>query len=585
MPTSELCSACYLGRLQMMQASPYSLFNSYPWYQTALRSAVSRCSYQGPTSTQPALIPVVTPSPLCLSGKNYVVQSGDTCDSIGLANSVSSASIFFGNKLPNCTILVVGQTLCLPLTCKTYQLNLNDDCVSASVSAGVANIAFYNTWINSGCDNLHIANLTMGSVLCASPTGGIYSPGTPTNTSTFPGSEFTGYGTSLVAPPAGVTVAKGSLLSCGGWWTVAAGDTCGNITLNSGVSLDLFALANPSINEDNCTTSLIVGDAYCVAPLRPGFNDSAGTWTSFGCWTNPDPSSAVLLDDRYNDTISMTVDSCAQYCMQRDWAFFGLSDSDECSCGTEISINSVQVSASQCNMVCAGNSSETCGGSVGMSLYGPPGSLAFQYSDLGCYSDNSTIGHTLSGTSLLGQSNNSVAACASFCLPTYTYFGVEQGSDCWCGNSIAAQATILPTSSCNTNCTGDKLDPCGGVSAIEVYGVKTVFNISSTASSTLGSSTSRSASPSTSTTTSPSVIIVSSASSTQSATPTSPPYYSWGCYTEGTNVRALGEASLVNYTSMTVEICANFCLVQQSQIFFGLEYGGEVNIYSTLSRK
>jgi LysM repeat protein len=180
-----------------MQQSTYSIFNIFPWFQTTLQYAVSACSFNVPTSTQPPLMPVSTPSPICLSGKYYSVKSGDTCDSIAHANSVSTAPIFFGNAaLSNCTTLHVGQTLCLPLTCQTYPLQPTDDCISASISAGVSDITLYNSWINSGCDNLHEANVTIGSVLCASPPGSTYVPGTPTNTSSFPGSELGGYGTS-----------------------------------------------------------------------------------------------------------------------------------------------------------------------------------------------------------------------------------------------------------------------------------------------------------------------------------------------------------------------------------------------------
>ena len=123
MPTSELCSTCFLGRLQMMQQSAFSIFNIYTWYQTALIAAVSACSYQGPTSTMLPPIPVPTSTPWCVSGNYYLTKSTDTCDSIALANSVLSASIFFGNTiLTNCTNIPAGQELCLPLTCATYAL-------------------------------------------------------------------------------------------------------------------------------------------------------------------------------------------------------------------------------------------------------------------------------------------------------------------------------------------------------------------------------------------------------------------------------------------------------------------------------
>jgi hypothetical protein len=160
-------------------------------------------------------------APWCVSEKYYLTKSADTCNSIALANSVSSASIFFGNPvLANCTNIAGDQELCLPLTAATYALQSNDSCISASYNAGVADIKSYNTWINPGYDNLHIANNTMGFILCAWPAGGTYVPGTATNTSAFPGSDITGYGAALVAPPSSVTIAPETLLSCGGSYTV-----------------------------------------------------------------------------------------------------------------------------------------------------------------------------------------------------------------------------------------------------------------------------------------------------------------------------------------------------------------------------
>lgn len=84
MPSSELCSQCFLGRLQMMQQSAYSIFNIFSWYQEALQVVVLRCQYLGATSTKPPPIPVFTPTPCCISGKTYLTKVGDACDGIAL---------------------------------------------------------------------------------------------------------------------------------------------------------------------------------------------------------------------------------------------------------------------------------------------------------------------------------------------------------------------------------------------------------------------------------------------------------------------------------------------------------------------
>lgn len=488
-PAAELCSECFLGRLQMMQQSPYSIFNVFTWYQMALQAAVSVCSLGNtPTSPQAPFIPPVAAPQFCVSGQYYTTQAGDSCDSIALSHSVSSASIFFGNgNITNCTSLPAGQDLCVPLTCQTYALRSDDNCLSASVNAGVPDITLYNTWINSGCDNIHEANVTLGSVLCSSPMGGTYIPGTPTNTSMFPGSDRTGYGTTLVPPPEGSKTAPNTTLMCGGWYTVSEGDVCANLTLNYAIPLNLFSVANPSVNVSDCTASLIAGDSYCVAPLRPGTATISYTWEPLGCWNNTDPSSSVLTETGFSNQTSMTVERCGNACIEANYPFFGLSGED-CVCGSQVAINSVQVDSGQCMLACPGNSSESCGGSNGITeLYGPPGEpLSFHYADLGCYPDSSTQRALGGGTSLLAQTNNTVQGCASYCLPKYPYFGVEDGGDCWCGETFNSALTVLDPKSCNTNCTGSELEPCGGLSAIEVFAVKTSVTVSPlvTASST-----------------------------------------------------------------------------------------------------
>jgi hypothetical protein len=52
-------------------------------------------------------------------------------------------------------------------------------------------------------------------------------------------------------------------------------------------------------------------------------------------------------------------------------------------------------------------------------------------------------------------------------------------------------------------------------------------------------------------------------------------YHSYGCYTEATTGRAIDTERLVDYTHMTVEMCATYCLTTHGRTIFGLEYGGE----------
>lgn len=52
-----------------------------------------------------------------------------------------------------------------------------------------------------------------------------------------------------------------------------------------------------------------------------------------------------------------------------------------------------------------------------------------------------------------------------------------------------------------------------------------------------------------------------------------------GCYTESTTGRALASATMTNYNTMTLNICATFC---KGYSMWGVEYGGEASRFSTL---
>ena len=204
MPDSELCSECFTSRVIMMQQSTYSIYSTVSWYQTALKAMQARCSLTGPTDVQPPLVVVPTPDPFCVSDKYYTTKAGDTCNDIALANDVSSANVFYAaiaaGATRGCSELPTGLEICVPLTCTTYLLQSTDDCFTASARAGVRDIALYNPWIDDGCDNLHEANATLGSVVCASALGGTYIPGAATNTSDDP-SRVPEYSTVAVDPP------------------------------------------------------------------------------------------------------------------------------------------------------------------------------------------------------------------------------------------------------------------------------------------------------------------------------------------------------------------------------------------------
>ena len=132
-----------------------------------------------------------------------------------------------------------------------------------------------------------------------------------------------------------------------------------------------------------------------------------------------------------------------------------------------------------------------------------------------------------------------------------------------CGNAISNGGALASggVSDCNMLCRGNASEYCGAGNMLDVY--QSVGSGSLTTSTSGPTST---AAPTSTTTADSTTTTASSGPSHVTSVGT----YTWvGCYTEATNSRALSSATLVNYTTMTVEICAAFCAPYS---MFGVEY-------------
>ncbi|KAL8687042.1 MAG: hypothetical protein Q9218_006674, partial [Villophora microphyllina] len=137
------------------------------------------------------------------------------------------------------------------------------------------------------------------------------------------------------------------------------------------------------------------------------------------------------------------------------------------------------------------------------------------YDYQGCYTD-STSARVLTGKSTSG-STMSYKTCASYCSG-YTYWGVEYGSQCYCGNSFSNPTASAPASDCSMKCSGDGTQVCGAGSRMNLF-------------------------------------------KSNSQTPTNATVAGWtysGCYTDSTSARVL--TGKYNYDSaLTIERCATLC--------------------------
>lgn len=301
LPQSQLCSWCYTNMFQTWQSSLYSVYNEM--YEEAYVYIADECGLDVSTNILPAIvIPPTQPTAMCLSDINYIIQSGDTCDSIAMTYNVTSAAILSGNpnSVFNCSGLIPENKICMPLTCgPLYEIQDEDTCSSIESSYGLSlnSLRQYNPWITFGCDNLQEAREILGSMICLGPQAGEFT----NTTNTIPGassspSTGTGYSLIVMPPPDNSTVADGTTTYCGTWYTAAANDTCASICVQQSIPSALFLQCNPSLSSVDCDSSLVLGTTYCVS-ANYAWNDTT-FWnddsTSSTTTTSAPSSSAVF---------------------------------------------------------------------------------------------------------------------------------------------------------------------------------------------------------------------------------------------------------------------------------------------------
>jgi LysM repeat protein len=281
MPKDELCSPCYVNLHRTMQSSPYSIYHvatESEYLQACLEYIYSRCPVKsGSTSIKdPQYIPVEEDTVPCFTEVTYTTKSGDTCDTIARSFSVASGALQSANsdKIYNCTGLQPDKELCILMTCdKLYILQDTDTCQSIKLDNGIGldNLQAYIPWINWFCDNLVSTAWMRGRTLCLSPQGGFYNVTDPIPGVIIAPGGSTGYTTTVTQPPANATVAKGTILACGKWYTVTTvGNTCAEVCTQTGITADLFRTVNPSLagnSAEDCTGLLKQGLTYCVGPV------------------------------------------------------------------------------------------------------------------------------------------------------------------------------------------------------------------------------------------------------------------------------------------------------------------------------
>ncbi|KAK6906807.1 hypothetical protein I203_100794 [Kwoniella mangroviensis CBS 8507] len=197
-----------------------------------------------------------------------------------------------------------------------------------------------------------------------------------------------------------------------------------------------------------------------------------------GCFQ--DSGSNIAFQNYYSYTVNpMSVEICKQSCMELGYSYAGVENSNQCRCGNNVPTTTQYVSSLQCNKVCSGNSSETCGAGGYLEAYTldnstmsavMPGVSAADY--ITCY-ENSNRG--LTGYTYY-DSGMTIEKCRTTCSEFgYGLASVYLSKYCGCGNSWTGATQKYPSSSCQYyKCGGNSTEYCGGQTQAAVYNTSEV---------------------------------------------------------------------------------------------------------------
>ncbi|KAI9206091.1 uncharacterized protein BJ171DRAFT_498663 [Polychytrium aggregatum] len=194
------------------------------------------------------------------------------------------------------------------------------------------------------------------------------------------------------------------------------------------------------IGNDMLTSGLSVLDSDCKNPCSGNSTQSCGTSSriyvslSFppGCYI--DGTVSHILSD-YTATpaesVQMTMHSCQAFCQDKNYIYAGAESGGTCMCGNSVNYGGTgagsptpagsATAASDCNVLCTGNTTQTCGGSYRMAI------------SLTGVAPNITISNSTIDLPMLTGSSASLSA------PSYIGIGVGVA----CGVTLIAVACCI----------------------------------------------------------------------------------------------------------------------------------------------
>lgn len=335
---------------------------------------------------------------------------------------------------------------------------------------------------------------------------------------------------------------------------------------------------------------------------KPVVNPGVAGYTSLGCYTEATNGRALPHGE---EPEIRAVQPCINACASKEYVYAGLEYGGECWCGDSLSRGAVRAPAAECNIACSGNRTELCGGGNRLNVYrlndgtiptgtpspdpsststgepeeptntGPSKTPRVgEYHLQGCWTE-AADGRALSAKTY-ADDDMTLDSCATYCDGN-TYFGVEYGRECYCGNSLRdGSEKSDQQSDCNFPCPGDPSQYCGAGNRLELYKLEDPLSTETSSASRKATVTGQDEEATASDATSAST---TRTSSTASATPTTPRIDSgntnftfYSCAHEPSEGRLFDLQVYNDGEDMTIDSCLERCWKYG---WAGVEYGRE----------
>ncbi|KAH0580445.1 hypothetical protein H2248_001946 [Termitomyces sp. 'cryptogamus'] len=169
------------------------------------------------------------------------------------------------------------------------------------------------------------------------------------------------------------------------------------------------------------------------------------------------------------------------------------ADTDNADCGNTLVEDALIAADSTCNMGCAGNTTQACGGPNRVSVYTSTGNvtvlpvpsplqtgLPTNWKYKGCLREPANGAKALP-YKIVWPTNNTALACVEQCAAFgYPASGVEFGQECYCGDQmdpVTNSAIFGAESECNLPCPGDPVSLCGAGNRLNYYEYNGTMNL------------------------------------------------------------------------------------------------------------